>query len=111
MSITLYALRLRGDPEVRYIGLTERTPEARHIGHILAARRMPRPTSFANWLMDHDEQIEVISLEVVECAQAAQKRERELIAMFLALNHRLFNRHFVPAERRIASRVNAEAAS
>jgi hypothetical protein len=102
MSYYIYALRLKGDPEARYIGLTSKSPEARLAGHLSIAKCMPRKTVFVHWLLDNRDNIEAIKLGHVETLAEARIAERTFIAFSLRFGHRLFNRNHVPTELMLA---------
>lgn len=105
MTIAIYALRLKGDTEVRYIGQSA-NPAERLRGHISHARGMPWRTDFAEWLVRHESEIEVVLLTTAETREDARCVERTTVATFVALDHRLFNQWLVPAEKRARSRTS-----
>lgn len=100
---TVYALRVKGDPEVRYIGQTWNV-EQRLAGHLSTAHHMPWATTFADWLKGNRDSIEAVELATADTREEARRIERETVAVFLALDHRLFNQWLVPAEKRQAPR-------
>lgn len=105
---TIYALRIRGQTEVRYIGQTQDL-ERRFAGHFSTANNMPWATSFAMWLKSNADEIEAVALATAETREDARRIERDTINVFLALEHRLFNQWLVPAEKRCAPRLRRAA--
>ena len=96
MSYTVYALRLRGEIEARYIGQTQRALADRLHSHILAAKLPVRPRPLAVWLIENMGQIEVIDLAAFGDRASAINYERNAISLCAALGNRLFNIHGVP---------------
>jgi hypothetical protein len=101
VSHYVYGLRLRGDPEVRYVGMTSRAVEQRLAGHMSIAGCMPRKTAFCWWLLENRAEIEAFKIARVETLEDAVAHEKVFIAFCLKLDHRLFNRKHVPADRRL----------
>jgi hypothetical protein len=119
MSFTIYALKLIDDPEVRYVGLTGREPEIRLSRLTLEARLYGRrPTDgFGGWLLDNEGGIECAHLDYATTKSDAHALERDMVRLFLGLDHRLFNSWLVPrgkrqplsdADARVAARIHGE---
>lgn len=100
MTHTVYGLRLRGDTEVRYIGQTRRPLEGRLLNHFSANNLMVWPNEFAKWMRLGAEDIEIFAIAQCDGEVAAKAKERELIAVCIAFQHRLFNVRHVPKELR-----------
>jgi hypothetical protein len=100
MKFYIYGLRLKGSHEVRYIGQTVYDPAHRLTNHFLHAKQHMRPTTFVCWLLENGENVEAFKIALVESREEARGTERAVIALCLRLNHRLFNRHGVPADLR-----------
>lgn len=103
MSFTIYALRLKGDPEVRYVGQTANL-EQRFQYHRSYCCRIPWHTTFTLWLKNNAGAIECVEIGTAPTREEARLSERAAINLCLALGHRLFNRHLVPAEKRLPDR-------
>lgn len=108
MSFTIYAMRAKGELEVRYIGQTSKTPESRIYSESASARsRTKRPyltaDAFCHWLVEHEGAVEGIALAKVETRAEANAMERAMVVAFAKLGHRLFNRWLVPVEYRQAA--------
>ena len=101
MSFKIYAIRIAGDVEARYIGQTQDSGDHRLHCLLNQARIMPRRTVFANWLVDNGARLVAVTLFTVETRAEARAIERQTVQCCLALNHRLFNQWLVPAEQRI----------
>ena len=101
MSFTIYALRLKGSTEARYIGQTGHTAEHRLKNLAGTAWHMPVPTPLSVWLMEHGAEVECLVLALVATREDALRLEREAISFALALGHRLFNRQHVPTHLKI----------
>ena len=101
MTYCVYGIRLRGDKEVRYIGQTNRTPEARIANH--RGDRCNRPLQ--TWLLSND----VEGFEIARCdtREEALATEKVIIALCVRLNHRLLNRDGVPKHLRAPKLVAA----
>lgn len=103
MSYVIYGLRLKGSPEVRYVGLTSFTPEIRLL-HLTREARLygQRPTTGrSGWLLVNKGQIDAFEIARADTKADAHKKEREAVQFCLLLNHRLFNAWLVPAGRRL----------
>lgn len=107
MSYSIYAMRARGDIEVRYIGQTTKTPETRIAFETSYARKriksphLLRATGFCHWLVEQDVEGVVIASAATKAEACA--KEREMVEAFAKLGHRLFNRWLVPPALRIAA--------
>ena len=97
MTFTIYGIRLKDDPEVRYIGLTYKPIQKRLKEHL----RMACVPNFAPWLRANIEQIEVFAIASVEDdREQAKATEKVVIALCSRMGHRLFNRaHVDPSLR------------
>lgn len=100
----IYALRLRGDSEVRYVGMTSVSIEARLRGHISYASNHPIPTIYSAWIVDNWREIEVVKIGQANERTEALALERSMMTAMLALGHRLFNRWGVPRDLRLELR-------
>jgi hypothetical protein len=120
VSYYIYGFRLGGDPECRYVGQTKRDPRLRLEAYVSQARRIKQniernwgkpinPDGFYEWLIRNEGNIEVFKIAKVETRQEALATEKAIVALVLRLEHRLFNRHLVPADKRIEWRVKADA--
>jgi hypothetical protein len=101
---TVYGLRLRGDPEVRYVGATHSALERRFRKHVDDANRPQTP--LARWLAANRGAVEIfgiVSFPETVGRTAVFACERETIALCLKLNHRLFNQMHVPHALRLAA--------
>lgn len=105
MTFCIYGLRLTGETEARYIGRTGHPLWSRRRIHMNEAKSQPSPTDFARWLKRNGSQVEIFEIATTESATEALALEREMVRVCLALNHRLFNRWLVPAERRLPLRT------
>lgn len=108
MTIIIYALRVRGELEARYVGQSA-DPQKRLQGHLGMARNMPWATNFANWLIENRNEIEAVELARAPTRAEARSVERSMVAVCLALNHRLFNQWLVPALMRQPARDDSPA--
>lgn len=81
MKHFVYALRVSGTKEVRYIGQTRRSTDARLLDHRRHAQLMALPTKFARWLMEND--VEAIVIDECDSEFAAKCLERAKIAAAL----------------------------
>lgn len=111
MIFYIYALRLKGGVEARYIGLTSKSVAHRLAGHFSVAQSMPRKSTFAWWLLENRQNVEAVPLAKVDTTvfKEAQAYERTFIALVLQLGHGLFNRKHVPADRLLPAYREAEA--
>jgi hypothetical protein len=103
---TIYAMRAKGDIEVRYVGQTAKTPESRIYSEAGQARWRQthgsmRDDRFGEWLLGN--QVEAVTLATAATKAEACAKEREMVEAFARLGHRLFNRWLVPAELRRAA--------
>lgn len=98
MSFTVYGLRLRGDPEVRYVGSTRHGADRRLNQHFYLTAGMQSGTPFATWLRENRKTIECFTIWEADTGDEALSLERGTIEMCLRLGQRLFNRKHVPAE-------------
>jgi hypothetical protein len=116
VSFYIYGLRIGGDPECRYVGQTAHDPETRLASLTKQADRAMQseargygpkrnPDGFHAWLVNNRGNVEAFKIAKVETRAAAHATERTVVALVLRLEHRLFNSHLVPADRRIAWRV------
>lgn len=107
MSFTIYAMRAKGEIEVRYIGQTAKTPESRIIAETAQSSTRARRGWGAGiypmdcWLLAND--IEGVVLATAATKAEACAKEREMVEAFARLGHRLFNRWLVPTELRQAA--------
>jgi hypothetical protein len=116
VSFYIYGLRLGGDPECRYIGQTAHDPETRLSSLTKQADRAMKsaargygpkrnPDGFHAWLSNNRGNVEAFKIAKVATRAEAHAMERVIVALVLRLEHRLFNTHLVPADRRIAWRA------
>lgn len=105
---TIYAMRAKGEIEVRYIGQTTKTPETRVKFETGMARSFERARwrtkpveGMYRWLLDNE--VEGVVLATAATRPEANAKEREMVVLFAKLGHRLFNRWLVPAELRRAA--------
>jgi len=94
MKHTVYAVRLKGDVEMRYVGLTYRNLEFRLRQHITS----PCSVDFRAWLIAHRGEIEAFPIAQSYDREIAKATERTVIALCARFGHRLFNRAHVPKE-------------
>jgi hypothetical protein len=117
VSYYIYGLRISGDPECRYVGQTAGDPQRRLESLLSGARRMKRhrdrgygtplnPDGFDLWLVGNAGNIDAFKIAKVETRAEALATERAIVALVLRLEHRLYNRHLVPAEKRIDWRAS-----
>jgi hypothetical protein len=101
VTYTVYALRIKGDIEPRYIGQTAHDPETRLKS--LRSEYMAGfdPTPLARWLHANRQDVEAVALASAASREDARSIERKAVHICLALGHRLFNRDHVPASLRI----------
>jgi hypothetical protein len=105
--ITVYGIRLRGDIEARYIGFTRYETWRRLTSHFGEALSQTRKSPVCVWLLENRPNIEIFEITTVETVAEARAKEREIVAICLALNHRLLNHHLVPADRRVPEQAEA----
>ena len=103
-NVAIYGVGLRGATEIRYVGQTIRPLSVRLTWALFAAKRMPRPTNYARWLIDNEPGLDIFAIDTAESLVEALETERGAIKFCLALGHRLFNIHHVPRAKRIAPR-------
>lgn len=102
MTHVIYGFREIGSTELSYVGQTKHSG-AHRFGYLRSlARTKTRGEydaidEFSIWLRGD---VEVIELGSARDEQDARRRERETIEACLAMGHRLFNRHHVPASLR-----------
>lgn len=102
MMFVVYAIRLKDDPEARYIGQTGVSPWARLREFLAeAAHRWRTHSSFHRWLSENRENVEAVIIAEADTRADARRIEREAVNLCLGLGHRLFNNHLVPADKRI----------
>lgn len=97
---TIYGLRVRGEREVRYIGMTNCAVETRLAGHLNAAELRRHNFELCDWLRLHGEEIEIFKIAYAETRSEAQGIERAIIGLCMKLGQRLFNQRCVPVELR-----------
>ena len=105
MSQTVYAIRLKGDGESRYIGLTT-IPVACRLGNHLSGSPL---SDFHAWLRSNADDVEAVVLGRCEGRANGLALEKAKIKEALALGYRLFNRHHVPGAHVRLPRVKAAA--
>jgi hypothetical protein len=120
VSWVIYGLRLKGDTECRYVGQTCKSPQVRlerltyEAGHLRKTfqwhGKSPDPDGFGEWLLDNQENIEAFVIAAAVSHADALETERAMVTVMLRLNHRLFNSHLVPADKRIRRFYPADAA-
>jgi hypothetical protein len=103
VTFIIYGLRVRGSPEVRYVGRTRFTPADRLVGHVREAKLYGRrPTAgFGGWLLDNEGDIEAFEIATVTGKAEACAAERAAVEFCCILNHRLFNTWLVPRAVRL----------
>ena len=106
MTYTIYGIRLKGDREVRYVGLTYRDLKTRLRQH----RTTPCVRHLMPWLVEHGEQVEVFPIATTENHEEAKTTEKVVISLCVQLNQRLFNRAHVPPHARWEPGEEAAAA-
>ena len=114
-KFAIYGFRLKGCPDVRYVGLTGVSPESRLRRLTKEAEMYGRraTTGIGGWLLDNRDNIEVFLIVRTRTLQEARVAERTAIAALVEGGHRLLNRWLVPVDKRIdwiAPRYLAEAA-
>lgn len=91
MTWTIYGIRLKGDPEVRYIGMTGKAIARRLKQH----RQTPCVPNLSPWLRENECAVEVFPIASVASECEARATEKVIIALCVRLGHRLFNRAHV----------------
>lgn len=87
---TVYGLRLKGDLEVRYVGITQKAPEVRRAQHLYSSRRLSG-TPFGRWMSDNRQSVEVFRIAETLNREHAKGIEKVAIALCEAIGHRVFN--------------------
>jgi hypothetical protein len=103
---TIYGIRLKGETEVRYVGLTYKTISVRLREH----RRTPCVPGLSGWIVENGDQVEIFAIASVDNEAEAKATEKVLILLCARLNHRLFNRANVPTHLQWSPRVPQPAA-
>lgn len=99
MSYTVYGLRLIGETEPRYIGMTRRPLAYRVKCHLSYACN--RIGKFADWLNDNRELVEAYEIAETADRELAKVIERGIIRTRILNGHQLFNQvHAGPIARR-----------
>lgn len=99
MTHTVYGLRIKGDREVRYIGITGNDVQLRLHIHLMRARGKSREQrTLAQWLVENDGNVEIFPIAKVETKEEAVGHEKAIIALCLRLNQRLLNQRGLPPE-------------
>lgn len=88
----VYALRVKGEMEARYIGQSKQ-PERRLYEVVWEALRAGCPTANDLWLRANRHRLELAILHECESREEAKKVEAEAIRLFAAMGHRLVNCH------------------
>jgi hypothetical protein len=104
MSYYVYGLRVIGERECRYIGLTGKsTPRGRLLNLTGMARSTNRrhPDGLWQWLLDNERNIETFKICKVENVIDGRAMEKAIITIALQLGQRLLNVQHVPDEQRI----------
>lgn len=96
MTYSIYGLRLNGEREVRYIGLTSKSLPARLAKHIAFARGWTVRRDFYDWLIENASAVEIFKIAEAATAEDAAAVERETIHLCVKLQQRLFNETHVP---------------
>lgn len=104
MIYTVYALRLRGDAEIRYVGQTSGDPTLRVPNLLCSEEGVWNTTLFGQWLRANRSEIEARAVAIFETREEAKCGERAAIGMALLAGQRLFNRDHVPKHLRICSK-------
>lgn len=94
-DFVIYGVRLKGDTEVRYVGVTTQGLRRRHFNH-----RGDASSPIQRWLLDNGNEAETFAITRCATRPEALATERLLITACLAMNHRLFNRDGVPKHLR-----------
>jgi hypothetical protein len=103
MTFTVYALRLKGETEVRYIGLTNGDPQNRVCNLRSCEVGLHRASLFGQWLDSHYGDIEALTLATCKDRSEGKAAEIEAITMAVKTGQRLFYRDQVPKAARISS--------
>lgn len=103
MTYTVYGLRLRGEREARYIGFTRKSPDERLKRHLRETIFEASYRPLIPWVRANREDVE--AFPIARCSTEAEARgvESIVIALCLALGHRLMNGAQVPYHLRIAA--------
>jgi hypothetical protein len=101
MNYIVYGLRLRGDRETRYVGMTYRDLTYRLQMHTSRAAMMGDKTPFAQWLLANRGNVEAFKIAETDDKEQAKGTEKILIAACLTMRQRLFNSVHVPANLRL----------
>jgi hypothetical protein len=96
MSYCVYGIRLKGETNVRYIGHTKGTPEARLDWHLKQTIHEPSFRPLLPWARANRDQIEAFKIADCESEKAARVTESVVIALCLRLNQPLLNVAQVP---------------
>lgn len=99
MTFTVYGIRLKGDPEVRYVGLTYKAIQRRLKEHL----RTACCPSLTPRLHQNIDEIEIFAIASVADREQAKTTEKVIISLCVRLNHRLFNRAHVPLHLRLVA--------
>jgi hypothetical protein len=106
MMFRIYAFRLSGDSELRYVGLTSKEAAIRLAALTADAHRradttcLREPDAFQCWLIEHEGQIETVEILRVGAKADAHLAERAVAAALIEAGHSLFNTWLVPKDRR-----------
>lgn len=101
MSFYIYGLRLVGERECRYVGMTSHNAQSRLRKLAEDARAGRNSGGLRDWLLENDGQIEAFHIAKVDTRSEAHATERAIVALLLRLDHRLLNFWLVPPESRI----------
>jgi predicted GIY-YIG superfamily endonuclease len=99
----VYGLRLKGDREVRYVGVTRRGLKFRLQKHVYGAKGRYPQTPLCRWLVQHRADVEIFSVHETDNRGEAFRRERQMIEMATSLGQRLFNQTHVPYALRLVA--------
>jgi len=94
MSYTVYGLRLKGDREPRYVGITWRGVEYRLRRHFSYSRG--RTGRLSEWLNANRDKIEPFRIAETDDREVAKATEKLAIATLIAAGQRLLNQAHVP---------------
>ncbi len=83
-AFSIYALRLCGDSEVRYVGQTMQRIEDRLRGHIQYANNHGIATTYTVWILDNWRTIEAVKIGEAATRQEALMLEAQLIGAMSA---------------------------
>jgi hypothetical protein len=98
MRYEVYGLRLKGDRETRYVGMTRRGNDYRLKRHFYAAK--PRKDNLANWINANRADIEIFTIAETDDREVAKAAEKTIVTVALGLGQRLFNVSHTPAANR-----------